>query len=142
MPDGRFSVPGELRTNLEQAWRDRLIDAEALLQQGRTASAIAQAIYTVEIFLKVLICKKLNLDALPRPFEIHELRDLLLLAGLSKRIDEPALRKLKPIWDDIAEIAKEINDLRYQPSANWNKRLANTTVNRVKNKVVPWLMTL
>src|SRR5260221_14381594 len=129
MANGRFSSPGTLRQDLEQAWQDRLQDAEALLQLGRTASAIADSVYALEILLKVLICKKLELDSLPRAFEIHDLSDLLLLAGLSRRIKEPSLRKTKVIWDEVVAVGKEINDLRYRPSGNWNRRSAAKTVN-------------
>jgi HEPN domain-containing protein len=139
MANGRFSSPGTFRQDLEQAWQDRLQDAEVLLQQGRTASAIADSVYAVEILLKVLICKKLDLDSLPRAFEIHDLSDLLLLAGLSKQIKDPSLRKTKVIWDEVVAVAKEINDMRYRPSGNWNRRSAAKTVNRIRSRIVPWL---
>jgi hypothetical protein len=71
-----FSTTGTLSTDLQIAAQDRLFDAEALFSAGRFASTIAMGVYSLEIHLKVLICKRLNLSALPKPFETHDLEGL------------------------------------------------------------------
>ena len=48
-----YAKLGATRTSLQQAANDRLLDAEALLQAGRFASAIAEGLYALEITLKV-----------------------------------------------------------------------------------------
>jgi hypothetical protein len=83
-----FTKPGATRSDLEVAWQDRLADAQALFDAGRHAWAIATALYALEIRLKVLICKRLDVPDLPKAFETHDLDSLLLLAGLSKRIEK------------------------------------------------------
>ena len=98
--------------DLQAAAADRLQDAECSFAAGRFASAIAMGVYSLEIHLKVLICKRLNLAALPKPFEIHELEGLLVLSGLQTgvRVSTATVRKN---WDDVASQSLQINELRY-----------------------------
>jgi hypothetical protein len=56
------------RAEFEAAWKDRLHDADALLAAGRFAAAIASGIYGVEILLKSMICRRLEIDFLPGAF--------------------------------------------------------------------------
>ena len=97
--DKSFTKPGTELSFLEAAWQDRLADAEALFAAGRNAWAIATALYALEIRLKVLVCKKLDLSDLPRAFEVHDLDGLLLLAGLSRRIKRKGAVQVKQNWD-------------------------------------------
>jgi hypothetical protein len=77
MPGGsKFATLGANVADLQAAAADRLQDAELLHANGRFASAIAMGVYSLEIHLKARICVKLNLAALPRPFEIHDLEGL------------------------------------------------------------------
>jgi hypothetical protein len=69
----KLSTLGALVSDLQVAAADRLLDAEALLAAGRYAAAIAIGVYSLEIYLKVRICQTLNLPALPKLFEIHDL---------------------------------------------------------------------
>lgn len=78
----KFSTLVAQVADLQAAGADRLLDAESLFSGGRFALAIAIGTYSLEIHLKVLICNRLNLGALPKAFEIHELDGLLVLSGL------------------------------------------------------------
>ncbi|HMB03661.1 MAG TPA: hypothetical protein VKP69_07955, partial [Isosphaeraceae bacterium] len=79
---GSFTKPGARRVELQQASVDRQLDARALLAATRYASAIAMGLYALEIRLKVKICFRLDLDALPTAFEVHDFQGLLILTGL------------------------------------------------------------
>ena len=65
--------------------------------------AIANAIYSIEIRLKVLICNKTGVDwHFPSAFEIHDLEALLVLSGLSSANERAQVRPAVKInWDDI-----------------------------------------
>ncbi len=74
--------PGAQRTDLLAAYPDRLAEAGDLFDGARYGSAIALALYALEIYLKVRICMRLDLDALPKAFQIHDLDGLIMLSGL------------------------------------------------------------
>jgi hypothetical protein len=115
--DRSFTSLGARVGELEAAWRDRLLDAEHLVQAGRHSMAIAMGLYALEILLKVRICRKLDLKSLPRPFEIHDLAGLLILSGLSRAMTSKNARLVKANWDKIKTTAKDLNELRYKPGA-------------------------
>jgi hypothetical protein len=116
---GEFTKLGTTRTDLEAAWPARLAEAQSLHAAGHHAWAIATAVYALEIRLKVMICKKLDLEKLPRAFEIHDLDSLLLLAGLSQRIERRGALRVKFTWELIKREAEGLNDLRYGPASHW-----------------------
>jgi hypothetical protein len=113
--DQRFTKLGAPLADLDLAWKDRLEDALALLNAGRHASAILMGLYALEINLKTRICRKLDLEHLPRAFEIHDLEGLLLLAGLSKRMSSKRAQKTLGHWDFIVKTSARLNELRYGP---------------------------
>jgi hypothetical protein len=140
--DRSFTKLGETRADLEAAWKDRLADAEILYKGGRNAWAIATALYALEIRLKVLICKHLDLQQLPQAFEIHDLDGLLLLAGLSRRLAGKKAAKVKANWDNIKAVAPKLNDIRYTPDANWPKAQATAFLRWLRDPpdgVLVWL---
>jgi hypothetical protein len=140
MPGGsKLSTPGALLADLQQAAADRLQDADALFAAGLYASAIAMGVYSLEIHLKVRICQRLNLTALPRAFEIHDLEGLLVVTGL-----QAAPLPIQQNWEDIADEADRINDLRYLPAANWTQSDAQTLLQKLRDPpqgVLPWLLS-
>ena len=99
-PQG-FTKFGATVAELDLAWPDRLADAEVLLAGGRHGLAIATGLYALEVRLKVLIGRRLDLDKLPRAFETHDLVSLLLLAGLSRRNLRKPARGVKQSWDGM-----------------------------------------
>jgi hypothetical protein len=108
----KFATLGTPLTDLQAAATERLVDAEALLANGRFPSAIAMGIYSLEIHLKVRICQRLSLQAMPKAFEIHELDALLVLTGLQAALDSSS-RTVQSNWEEIKNQALQINDLRY-----------------------------
>jgi len=138
----RFSTLGAPLADLQAAATERLQDAELLLASGRFSSAIAMGIYSLEIHLKVLICRRLNLNALPRAFEIHELEGLLVLTGLQAVLNSAPLA-VQSNWLDVADLALSINELRYSSPTNWNQSDAQTFFQKLRDPpdgVLPWLL--
>lgn len=137
-----YTKRGETRADLEAAWQDRLADAQALLAAGRHAGAIADALYALEIRLKVMICKRLDVTHLPRAFEIHDLESLLLLAGLSRRVEKRSALKVKANWEKLKRWAEALNDLRYRPASNWTATQATDLLRYLTDPsegVLTWL---
>ncbi len=141
--DKSFTKLGASVTDLDEVANDRLADAKALQAANRPASAIATAIYSIEIRLKVLICARLELPALPKAFEIHDLGALLVLSGLSLRMDDPAAAGVRANWDNIQSLAVDLNDLRYAPDQRWNAQQSATFLLWLEGHpdgVLPWLL--
>lgn len=137
-----FSKLGSALADLEAAWQDRLRDAEELLATGRNGWAIATGLYALEIRLKVLVCRRLDLVQLPRAFEVHDLPGLLLLAGLSRRIQRKPARGVKRNWDAILALSPQLNDFRYTASARWSATQAQDFFRQLRdppNGVLIWL---
>jgi hypothetical protein len=80
--------------------------------------------YALEIRLKVLICRRLDLGDLPRAFEIHDLSSLLLLAGLSNRIERKPARGVRRNWDRNLVMAGHLNEFRYTADSKWPAAMA------------------
>lgn len=140
-----FAKFGAAVTDLEIAAQDRLADAETLLTAGRYVSAIAMGLYSLEISLKVVICKRLDLISMSKPFEIHELEQLLVLAGLSqkiRRIKRP--RGVAKNWDELVGLAGNIDKYRYSSHPSWDHSLAIKVLGQLRdppNGVLIWLLT-
>ena len=74
---------GLTAADLDQAWKDRLDDAQALEAAGRHGAAMGARLYALEIYLKFRICQRLNLANPLKKLEIHDLDALLTFAGFS-----------------------------------------------------------
>jgi HEPN domain-containing protein len=135
MADDRLTKLGALMIDLDQASRERLDDAEILLRGGRYAASITYAIYALEIKLKVLICRRLDLEQLPKLFEIHDLSALLLHTGLEtkmKNVKRP--RNLLENWERILGIAKIMDQVRYKPNPDqWDLSLAEQVLRLLRD---------
>jgi hypothetical protein len=142
--DRSYARLGAAEVDLLAAAAERLADADALLEKGRFASTIVLGLYALEITLKAKICHRLNLTHLPRPFEIHELDELLNLSGLSKRLDEPAAIRVKANWNLIVTgPALHVNDLRYLPGAHVTQAQGDLFLQQLRNLpdgILPWLI--
>jgi len=143
MANGKsFAKLGAPLADLEAAATERLQDAEMLFAGGRFASAIAMGVYSLEIHLKVRICKKLNLIGLPKAFEIHELESLLVLSGLRAARDS-APHALRFNWEQIADQSLRTNEMRYLSPSKWNQSDALTFLQQLRDPpdgVLPWLL--
>jgi hypothetical protein len=131
-------------SELEIAWRDRLEDAESLLTSGRFATSICMALYALEICLKSRICRRLDLDQLPKAFEIHDLDGLLVLSGLSRKLNKQPRKpsRTKRNWDALLKMADRLTDLRYTDASKWNRQDAESILDMVrdpKHGVLTWL---
>ncbi len=150
MMAGAFTKLGANAADLQAASRHRLEDAKALDASGRAASAIAAGLYALEILLKALICKRLDLPALPKAFEIHDLEALLILSGLSQRLADPSASPVKFNWQEILVLANSLNEFRYLPEGSHQLPLdarsphdASTFLARLENPadgVLTWLL--
>jgi hypothetical protein len=137
----KLSTPVALLADLQLAAADRLQDADALFVAGRYASAIAMGVYSLEIHLKVRICQRLNLTALPKLFEIHELEGLLVMTAL-QAARNTAPHPVQQNWVDIAAEAARIHDLRYLPAATRGPSDAQALLQKLRDPpdgVLPWL---
>ena len=76
---------------------ERLRDAECLIANGHAGAAYYIGGYAIELGLKAIACKKLNIeifekDEVPRhiakSFMVHDLSDLMILAGMASALEE------------------------------------------------------
>jgi hypothetical protein len=132
-----------LLSDLDQASLDRMEDARVLLAGGRSSAAIASAVYALEMRLKVLICKRLDLLELPQAFQFHDLEALLVLSGLKRRLEAPGAASVQKNWSDMLIRANRLNELRYFPDRNWPIAQAQDFLNWLEDPqdgVIPWLL--
>ena len=114
-------MPETTRVDLEHAWRDREAEAVLLIAGGRPLMALALRLYALEIRLKLSICKRLNLDNLPKACKTHDLPELVIFTGLWADLSDPANRDVRLSWDLLAEFSKKrLNNVRYQPAASFD----------------------
>ena len=120
--------------DLDQAWEDRLLDLQTLRATGRLPSAVAIATYSLEIRLKVRICEHLDVLSLPKDFEIHDLKGLLVLAGLSHRLDTKKLDASQGIglYESISLTLRPVEGYGFLGARRWDEgtiELDNSVVN-------------
>src|SRR5271157_3147572 len=122
--DDKFRSLSASATELSDAWKDRLEDANVLFSSGRNASAISSGLYAIEILLKTRGCVILRLSQMPRILEIHDLVGLATFAGLRQIIDDPQFKDSKTgqDWTKVLALARDLSKLRYSPDSNWTKQ--------------------
>ena len=128
--------------DLNQAWEDRLRDADALLAAERFPSAVAMAVYSLEIRLKVRICQRLDVLSLPKAFEMHDLAGLLILSGLSQRLSAAEADPIKRNWVKITQTANLVTDRRYQSNNALGRQDAELFFAQLRDPssgVLPWI---
>jgi hypothetical protein len=135
---------GDSASDLEQASKERLEDAEHLLKAGRHAAAIMNGIYALEIILKVIICRRLDVPNLPRVFETHDLDGLMLHAGLTRKI--ASVKRPSDVsvnWERLRLLAGELERLRYVPDpVKWGRHQAELVLRQLRDPphgVLLWL---
>jgi hypothetical protein len=131
--------------DLEQAWMDRLDDANSLEAACRYGAAMAARLYSLEMYLKMCICLRLNLANPIKKLEIHDLDALIIFAGFSKALgDMPPESNVKQNWDQILDFSRKLNDLRYLPAARWTEQQSRDLalwLNDTVDGVMTWLKT-
>ena len=137
--------PGAQRADLLLAYPDRLAEAVELFNGARYGSAIALALYGLEIYLKVRICVRLDLEALPKAFQLHDLDGLMILAGLKRTIENLGPHPVKVNWDFLKSSPtwnQHANELRYKSNAHWTQAQAAEILRCIQDPnegVLPWL---
>jgi hypothetical protein len=138
----RFTRLGTTLADLDAAWNDRLLDAQAMRVSGRTAASIMFGVYSLEIYLKARICRKLALTQLPKAFEIHDLDGLLMLSGLFQKTQAKSARGMKANWTFIVRTSERLNEMRYSPDDRWTSSDAATFFEQLTGEpdgVLTWL---
>jgi hypothetical protein len=140
-----FTRLGATLIDLRDAYPDRLAEANLLLNSGHTGSAIALGLFALEIYLKVRICQRLDLTALPKAFQIHALDGLLVLSGLAARMDSLGNHPVKANWDYLSSPTlrmQHVSELRYKPNNTWSQTYANDILSKIQDPtegVLTWL---
>jgi HEPN domain-containing protein len=124
----------------------RLREAEALFVAGFYDGAKYLSGYVVELALKARICRLLDLDEYPekgelrRVYAVHDLDQLLLLAGLRKAVD-PTNR---PLYDNWSTAALWKPERRYDAAGSVERQDAEEILNAIRdssNGVLTWIKT-
>jgi hypothetical protein len=138
------------RTDFQQIALLRLDEAEMLLAQGKYNGCCYLAGYVLESALKAAICHRMDNDNFfdvlksetVRAFKIHNLKELIILAGLSREYD--ALKIGNPVlYDNWLVIFDEIRwseQLRYQVAmTQQNAENMILAINEPKNGILEWI---
>jgi hypothetical protein len=113
-----------IRQDFQQIALVRLEDAQALLEKHQYDGCCYIAGYCIELALKAATCKLMERDdffSLARPetvraFKIHNLRELIILAGLWQKLEdlETVDRAIFANWTVILNNIKWSEQLRYE----------------------------
>lgn len=123
---------------------ERLRDAECLIENGHISGAYYIGGYAIELALKAIVCKKLNIeifekDEVPKhiakSFMIHDLSDLLILAGILKDLENACIQgyEFQVSWSWVSRWSEQ---RRYDMACEPEK--AEFFVTSLKN-VMQWL---
>jgi HEPN domain-containing protein len=125
----------------------RLDEAEALFAAGLYDGAKYLAGYAVELALKARICRLLDVDeypdtgALKRVYAVHDLDQLLLLAGLQKAVGLVE----QPFFNNWSTAILWNPESRYDPAGTVTRHDAEATLNAIRdttNGVLTWIKTI
>ena len=121
--------------DLKDLAETKLRESKALLDAGFPDGAYYLAGYVIELALKARICKILQWDTYPhqdikeinKEFKTHKLYQLILLAGLSKDLENKKLNdKFSENWSLIAD---------WNESMRYKKSTGKTRDEEVKNTI-------
>jgi hypothetical protein len=138
------------RTDFQQIAILRLEEAETLLNQGKYNGCCYLAGYALESALKAVICQQMDNDDFfdilksetVRAFKIHNLKELIILAGLSRKYDDLRLNNsiLHDNWLVIFDEIRWSEQLRYQISmTQQNAEHMIYAINEPKNGILEWI---
>jgi hypothetical protein len=103
--------------DLEIAFLEREEEAAAIVSFSSTALALRM--YALEIRVKIVICKHLRIQWLPKACKTHDLSELIVFTGLLDELDDPANVDIRENWYLLVEFSKKrLNDLRYLARAD------------------------
>ena len=92
--------------DLDEAWKERELEAKVLKQAGHDSMALALRIYCVEIRLKTVICQVLKLEFLPKLCKTHDLNVLIEFTGLWRELNDPDNSGIKKTGMKSRNLAK------------------------------------
>ncbi len=125
----------------------RLREAEALFAAALYDGAKYLSGYVVELALKARICRLLDADEYPekgdlkRVYAVHDLDQLLFLAGLRKAVDPSN----KPLFDNWSTAALWKPERRYDAPGSVTRQDAEDILNAIRDSshgVLTWIKTL
>jgi hypothetical protein len=129
--------------DLDVAWQERKGEADALLAATHDTMAITLRLYALEIRLKTLICRRLNLEYLPRHCKTHDLMDLIIFTCFLSELEDPSKSDLRRNWDELVRYVKDsLNDLRYRPRGHLSVAVRDKLLNALDDSnhgVWTWL---
>ena len=138
------------RQDFQQISLVRLEDAKALLDKNQYDGCCYLAGYSIELALKAVTCHLMERDdfftlAKPettRAFKIHNLKELIVLAGLWQKFVD--LETHDPIifenWITIVDGIKWSEQLRYQIGFTEDQAISMVeAINHPKNGILKWI---
>jgi hypothetical protein len=131
--------------DLDAAWRERENEASALMAASCPIAALVLRLYSLEIRIKTLICKKLNLDLLPAHCKTHNLSELIIFTGLLAELDnpDPTMVAIRKSWDLLIAFSRNrLNSLRYVPGKTVDSTELKQLLDALDDPqqgVLPWL---
>ena len=128
----------------------KLSESKSLLKRKHYDGCCYLAGYSLEVALKAVICRQMNNDRFfdiirpetARAFKIHNLGELINLAGLSQELDD--LKKTNPLlhdnWTYIQDTIKWSEQLRYKTGlSQQNAESMILAISEPKNGILKWI---
>jgi hypothetical protein len=128
----------------------RLKESKALFRNRFYDGACYLAGYSLELALKAVICRKSDMPDFfdqikgesSRAFKIHNLEELIILAGLRPKFEHHANSNIdfKNNWSHIRTTINWSEQLRYQVGKNQtDAQLMLTAISNNQNGLLPWI---
>ncbi len=133
------------RNELKELAQLRLKEAETLFHAGLYDGAAYLCGYVIEFALKAKICKLLGVNEYPMSgklksaYAVHDFDQLLLLAGLQKKLDPI---QHPDVWANWSVATPWTPEMRYQPKGTMSKNDAEEILEAVREKpngVLTWI---
>jgi hypothetical protein len=129
--------------DLELAWQERQEEARELMTLGFDTTALSLRLYSLEIRIKVLICKQLKLSHLPKVCKTHDLSELIIFTGMWESLEDPSNAVVRQNWDLLVQFSKvRLNDQRYLPRATLDAKdlmKLSDALDNPQDGVIAWL---
>ena len=107
------------RVNLGSAWRERLEEAEILIQAGHLSMGVCLKAYAMEARIKLRICEHLQLDLLPSACKTHDLAQLIIFTGLVDELKDSSNSRVVKYWLLLVAFSRDkLNSMRYLPRSH------------------------
>lgn len=111
----------------------RLKEAKLLHLNGYYDGAVYLCGYVLEVALKARICKHLKVNEYPEKiggFKIHDFSDLLILSGLSNKINASSNMLLFTNWNIVTTWQP---DMRYKPVGSSTRQASEDLISALED---------